>query len=188
MRLRNPRAFVLLLSLLLVLAACGGGGDDGAAPDDGDGDTATTAAGGGTADDGTDDSGDDDDGSGGEFDPNSACIEATQAMSEAMNAYGTGLTGAVTGDLDTAQLEQAAGQLRALAESSPDEIKDDFTIIADELGEFYTALAESGFQVGQTPSPEQLATLTAVMESVDQQAIETAANNVSAWFEDNCEA
>ncbi len=190
MRLHS-RASALSFSLLLVLSACGGGGDDASPPDDGGdattaapaGDAGTTAAPADEATDSTTGGGNDD---GGEFNYSQICLDASQAMSAALNAYGTGLAGAMTGSVDAAQLETAAGQLRAMADAAPDEIKDDLGALATELGKVYAAFAEADYQPGQVPTPEQLATLNAVMESVDQDAVETAGENVSAWFDQNC--
>ena len=73
-----------------------------------------------------------------------------------------------------------------MAEAAPDEIKDDFEVIAAQLGTFYTALAESGYEPRTTPDAEQLAALTALAESFDNETFEEASDNINAWFEANC--
>jgi hypothetical protein len=114
------------------------------------------------------------------------CLDATQAMAAAMSSYTTGLAGAMGGSLDDESLQLAAGQLEAMADAAPDEIKDDLEVIAEELGAFYTALSETGYETGVTPPPEQMAELSALAEVIDQEAFDEASANINAWFEANC--
>lgn len=114
------------------------------------------------------------------------CLEATQAMAAAAGAYGSGLAGVAGGTLDEQSMEQAANQIQAMAAAAPAEIQDDLQVIADELSAFYTALADMGYEPGSVPTEEQLAQLSALMDSIDQSAFETASNNIEAWFNDNC--
>jgi hypothetical protein len=114
------------------------------------------------------------------------CLDATQAMAAAMSSYTTGLAGAMGGSLDDESLQLAAGQLEAMADAAPDEIKDDLEVIAEELGAFYTALSETGYETGVTPTPEQMAELSALAEVIDQEAFDEASANINAWFEANC--
>lgn len=164
-----------LLGLVLVmalLAACGGGG--------GSGDTSTTTAAPAetttTAPNATTTT--DDDGPDG---LSQMCIEASQGMSEAMEAYGQsfGSTGATDFELISEQLD-------AMAEAAPSEVRADFEVLARELGKFYEAMSDFSFTPGQTPTPEQLAAMQAAVESVDQEALEAASANIEAWVEDNC--
>lgn len=128
-----------------------------------------------------------DDDEGGSLDGfSSTCLEATQGMAAAVNAYSTGMAEAFGGSLDDETLQLTADQLEAMAEAAPDEIKDDFAVIAAQLGDFYTALAESGYEPGATPDAEQLAALSALAESFDNEAFEEASDNINAWFEANC--
>lgn len=110
------------------------------------------------------------------------CLESSQAMAEAMERYGQSFGG--TGD--TTDFETIAQQLEAAAEAAPAEIREDFEVLAEELGKFYAAMGDFEFTPGQAPTPEQLAAMQAAIESVDQDALETASTNLEAWFEDNC--
>lgn len=114
------------------------------------------------------------------------CLSATEDMSEAMAAYSEGLAGLMTGSFDPESLEQVAGQLEAAAEAAPDEISDDFAVIADEMGSFYRALAAMDYEPGSMPTEEQAAQLAALAESMDQEALQDASENIAAWYEDNC--
>ncbi len=170
-----------VLLVALVVVSCGGGaGSDDTTPassDDGNVTTTTTT----TPDDGND-------GSVGIDDFSSTCLDAAQGMAAAMGAYTTGMAQAFGGSLDEESLQLSADQLEAMAEAAPDEIKDDLDVIAEQLAAFYTALAESGYEAGTTPDAEQLAELSALAESMDNDAFEEASDNINAWFEENCES
>ncbi|HEY5890305.1 MAG TPA: hypothetical protein VIW94_06365 [Acidimicrobiia bacterium] len=165
---------VLLLSL--VVASCGGAADDETttAPSSDVDVTTTTAA----MPEGEDSEGPD------SF--SSTCLEATQGMAAAMSAYSTGLAQAFGGSFDDESLQMTADQLEAMAEAAPDEIKDDLGVLAAALSAFYTALAETGYEAGSTPNAEQLAQLSALSESIDNEAFEEASDNINDWFDSNC--
>ena len=183
MRYSLVRAIVLVLAL--VVSACGG---DGA--DEGGSTTTTQAEPDATLAeevvDTTEPGDDPGEGTVGGGDFTSVCLDATQGMAAAMNSYTTGLAGAMGGTLDDESLEQAAGQLEAMAAAAPDEIKDDLEVISEELGAFYTALAETGYEPGAAPTPEQMDRLSALSEVIDQDAFDEASDNINAWFEANC--
>ena len=176
-KLAHVRVLAVLL-VAFVAVSCGGegGADDTTttqSSDVADTTTTTTAPGG-----------DDDDGSLDGF--SATCLEATQGMAAAVSAYSSGMTQAFGGSLDDDSLQLAADQLEAMAEAAPDEIKDDFAVIATELGAFYTALVEIGYEPGATPDADQLAELSALAESINTEAFEEASDNINAWFEANC--
>jgi hypothetical protein len=196
----SRRLLVVLFAMLLLVAACGGDDDTGGD----DNDTNTTQADDGGGDEGSDDdssdngddSGSSDNGDdGGSSDNggaglgafNETCLEAVQAVGAAMSQYSTGIAEVFGGTLDQAEFEAAADQLQAMAEAAPAEIQDDLAVIADGLQDFYLALADSGYVAGQTPSPEQIEELSALSESLDSEAFQEAGENITAWFETNCE-
>lgn len=188
---RSMRGRIALLSaaVLLTLAACGGGDGDA---------TETTATAETTAVEETptteapatettqaepaDDNGGDDGSSG----LSATCLEATQAMAAAMSSYSTGVAGVMGGTLDSEELQQVADQLEAMASAAPAEIQADLEVIAEELGAFYTALAETGYTGEGTPTAEQIAQLEGLADAIDQDAFDAASDNVNAWFEANC--
>jgi len=184
------RITVLSAMVLLTLAACGGGGDATettlatATTTPAAAETPTTEAPATESTEATqpDDSGTDD----GVAGLSTVCIEATQAMGAAMSSYSTGVAGAMGGTLDGEELQQVADQLEAMASAAPDEIREDLQVIAEELGAFYTALAETGYTGTGTPTPDQIAQLESLADSIDQERFDTAADNVNAWFESNC--
>ncbi len=170
------------MAVALVIASCGGDAGDvdttTTAPSDDVNVTTTTAA-------PEDDAGDDGD-SGGLEGLSSTCLEATQGIAAAVRAYSTGMAQAFGGSFDDESLQLTADQLEAMAEAAPDEIKDDLNVIAAQLGEFYTALVESGYEPGATPDADQIEALSALAESFDNEAFEEASDNINAWFEANC--
>jgi hypothetical protein len=194
--MRSTVTRVLVVGLLATsLAACGGS-DSGSTTTTAGGGAATTSSAAPvttteavapTTTEGTNGGGGQSDGStDGMSGVSAVCLEATQAMASAASAYGSGLAGAAGGTLDEQSLQQAADQIQAMAAAAPDEIKDDFQIIADGLTQFYSALADMGFQPGSVPTEEQLTQLNQIFDSIDQTAFETASNNIEAWFNDNC--
>lgn len=174
-------ARLVVVSLVSVLAvSCGGdaGSADTTTPSE---DITTTAA---TT---PDDNGSAESGNGGLEGLSSTCLEAAQGMAAAIGAYSSGMAQAFGGSFDDESLQLSAEQLEAMAEAAPDEIKDDLNVIAEQLNAFYTALAESGYEPGTTPDADQIAELSALAESMDNEAFEAASDNINAWFEDNCE-
>lgn len=178
-KLARVRVIVVLL-FAFVLVSCGGegGADDTTTTQSNDvAETTTTTAAPEV----------DDDDEGGSLEGfSSTCLEATQGMAAAVSAYSQGMTQAFGGSLDDDSLQLAADQLDAMAEAAPDEIKDDFAVIAQELGAFYNALVEMGYEPGATPDADQLAELSALAESINTDAFEEAGDNINAWFEENC--
>lgn len=114
------------------------------------------------------------------------CLDATTAMAAAVNSYATGLNGVTSGNLDEEGLQLAADQLEAMAEAAPQEIREDFRVVAKELGNFYEALAEIGIESGQTPTADQIAELSTLAEVIDEEAFNEASDAIDAWFEENC--
>lgn len=170
---------VVVASLVALLAvSCGGGstGEDTTTTQAAEAETTTTSA-----------APEDTEGDTGDLSELSAvCLEATQAMAEAASSYSTGLAEAFTGTLDDEALHAAADQLQAMADAAPDEIKDDFKMIADAMAAFYSAFGEIGYEPGAAPTPEQAAQLAALAETFDNDAFNDASLNIEAWFEDNC--
>jgi hypothetical protein len=177
-----PVRVLVACVVALLVVSCGGesGGEDTTTTQATGVETTTTPA---APEDSEGDTGDA--GSLGDF--STVCLEATQAMAEAASSYSTGLTEAFSGTLDDEALQAAADQLQAMSDAAPDEIKDDFRMIADALAAFYTAFGEIGYQPGATPTPEQAEQLAALAEAFDNDAFDEASQNIEAWFEGNCQ-
>lgn len=182
MTIASRRLFVLLAVLSLLIAACGGGDDtsDGGAADDTV--AATPAA---PSDDG---SATGDGGDGGDGDLSLGFGGECQAAIAAMGAAVSGVGGAFSGQVNE-ELLQSAEELKAMADAAPDEIKGDLQVIAEVISGFYQSVSDAGIDLGsgETPSPEQIEKLAELSAQFDQDAYETATDNVTDWFEANCE-
>jgi len=174
------------------LSACGGDDDDGAdasgSATEEDGGDASGSAG---DDSSADDSGDDASGSVDEGDVADAldpftsegCADAIAAMAAAAAAVPQSMSG--QGDVD---LEKSLEQLDAFVEAAPDEIRDDLQTVYEGYARVMEALQESGFDAssGEIPDADALAALESLGEELDNEEFQTASENVSNWFEQEC--
>ncbi len=180
MTMASRRLPVLLTAVVLVFGACGGDDDaaDGGAPDDTVAATTTAPSDDGSAGGDEGDAGDLALGFGGE------CQEALAAMGAAVSGVGGAFSGQVNEDL-----LQSAEELKAMADAAPDEIRGDLQVIAEVISGFYQSVSDAGIDLGsgETPSPEQIEQLAELSAQFDQEAYQTATDNVTEWFEANCE-
>jgi hypothetical protein len=169
-------ALAAIAVLLLAAAACGSGDDESAADtqaaaasttDDG---AATTAAADTTSDDGSDDTP--------SFEGSKDCVELAQLGAKVSEALGG--TGADT--------EKTKEFLDEFADKAPDEISDDFQVIADAYSKIADAIADANVKPGETPDPEALAKLQSVATELDQTKLAEANTNITAWVSENCGA
>jgi hypothetical protein len=180
----KPRALkvLALLLTLAVIAAC--------SPSEGEEDGAQTTIGSSGTTVGESQTPDDtqapDEQDPDDFDFTGECLGAAQAMAAAINSYAMSFAGTTGGGFDADEAEQVAGQLQAMADAAPDEIKADLEVIGEALSDYFAAIAEIGLQPGGVPTEQQIQELTALQETFDQEAFDQASNNVQAWFDANC--
>ena len=162
---------VAVLGLALVGAGCGG--DDEAAADTETVITEPTDTDGTTTDETTtDETTDDDDFSGLASED---CVElatASAGLGQAFAAPGS--------DLESSEAFQE------LADRVPDEIRDDYQVLADAYSTYVEAIADLDLDIGETPSAETLQALQQALASIDQQAVTEASESIAAWAEENC--
>jgi hypothetical protein len=108
------------------------------------------------------------------------CAEALEAFASAQAAHGAALAG---GNMDFAEVER---ELQALTDAAPSEIRPAFQAYTDELGGYLRELDAIGLDPGDTPTPEQLQRLSALAESLDQDALQEAAEEIAEFFEERC--
>jgi hypothetical protein len=183
--MRGKALLILLLALVLgVAAACGGDDDESS-------DAAEPAAvaaepadeGDASADDSADeepaaeeDSGDD----AAALDNIDAeqCAEALGAQSDLANVFSSGTP-------DSGDFEKAADALDEIAENAPDEIKDDFEVLAGFMREYVEVVGDIDV-TSETPDPEDIQKLQEFAESIDQARLTEAGENIQAWAAENC--
>lgn len=85
-----------------------------------------------------------------------------------------------------ANLEDASKAFNEIADQVPDEIKDDYQVIAENFAKIADALKGVDLQSGQTPSPEVLAKLQEVSASMDSAEVQQASQNIEAWVTKHC--
>ena len=128
--------------------------------------TETEASDDGTATDATEDDGE----LGGE------CAELAGLGSKLQGAFGSG-----SGDIDS-----VSEVFDELAERVPEEIRDDYQVLADNFKEFAEALEGVDLSSGATPDAETLAKLQEAATSMDQPEVQQASQNIEAWVKANC--
>lgn len=168
------RVMVLLIAILaLVAAGCGGDSNESA------GDAETTVATVETTDDDTmtdDSAAATDDDADDTVELSGKCAE----FADISTRIGESLSG------DTANLDEAADLFDEIADEVPDEIREDYQVIADNFSKIAEALEGVDLTSGETPSPEALAKLQEVTASMDSAEVQQASENIQAWVEENC--
>jgi ABC-type transporter Mla subunit MlaD len=168
--------------LMLAGAGCGGGSNDAA--NETGGETAiteestptdTSASTDEVSTDGTTDTVDSVGGLSGE------CTDLVQAS----QAFGAAVASSLgSGD---SELGDTADLYRAFADSAPDELKDAFETLADLMAGYATALADLDLQSGETPSPEQIAKLAKISQSLSTTEAQEASQTIATWTKENCD-
>ena len=173
------RAMTIAIALVLALAGFGcGGGDDTAS----DTDTVVTE----TTDDTTTDTTDtdetttdetdetDDDGSFATED----CTELATATAAFSQAFSTSTFGEDVDD--TSEI------FDEFAEGAPEEIRDDIRVLAEAYAEYAEVLEDADIEPGEVPDARAIAALQAALARIDQEGVNEASANVSAWATANC--
>jgi hypothetical protein len=161
--------------LALAGAACGGGDEESA----GDTDTVTLET---TTDETTTEETDTDetetDETVGDSLASEDCQELINASASLSRAFGS--AGAES------DLEDVSTFFDEFAEEAPDEIREDFQVLADAYEAYAEAIEGIDLQSGQTPDPEALQQLQEALTSIDQEEVTAASERISAWANDNC--
>ena len=105
------------------------------------------------------------------------CQELANLSTELSSAFGG------TPDSDT---EEYGEFLQAFADRAPEEVRDDFQVIADFYDEWLEVIRETDFESGETPTAEQIQKFTEIAQSIDQAKLTAASANISAWVTSNC--
>ena len=110
-----------------------------------------------------------------------ASSENCQEFVQFASAVATALSG--TGDTD---LQAAADALQKYADEAPEEIQDDFQVLADAYSKLAEAFEGVDMSSTEAPSPEVLARISKVSSEIDTAKLTAASANISAWTTENC--
>jgi hypothetical protein len=83
-------------------------------------------------------------------------------------------------------LGTVANEYQAFAKTVPSEIRSDVQTIADAVTKYANALQGVHLTAGQTPSAADLLKIQAALKSINQQKLQAAEQNISAWTKKNC--
>lgn len=83
-------------------------------------------------------------------------------------------------------MKREADALKTLADAAPDAIKGDLKTFADAFASFAKAYADSGFKQGKTPTPAQIAKLTAASQKLSTPKVAAATAHLEAWGRTHC--
>ena len=103
---------------------------------------------------------------------------------ESRTAISTKLAQSLSGQ--DANMEDAAKAFADIADQVPDEIKDDYEVIAENFSKIADALKDVDLTSGQTPSPEALAKLQELSASMDSAEVRQASQHIEAWVQEHC--
>lgn len=183
--------FAVILALMLAAAACSSSDDSGNDADEvaAPATTAEEGNGGGNGD-GVADEGDDSDeepeddtdvdlGDLGVL-SDSECLQTARIVAAAFSG-GVGQLG---------EPDEFLSAFDDLAAAAPSDIADDLNYIFDSLTELYDVLEDAGVDFNDPNTftdPEVAQALVEAGEALDNEAFDSAAENVEAWFNENCE-
>jgi len=164
-------AALLLAAFALLAAGCGGDDSDSSASGD---DAAVVET---EATDAADDLTTEDDGA---ADDGTAPLAGECANFAGLSAK---LSSAFAG---TNGIDSAAEVFDEIADQVPDEIRDDYEVLADNFQELADALKGIDLSAGETPSPEALAKLQELSKSMDSAEVQQASQHIEAWVQKHC--
>jgi hypothetical protein len=168
--MRRLTTAVVLVTFALAGAGCGGGDEASGTTDATVTETTTdeTTTDGTTTDETTTDI------SGGLA--SGECAELVNAQAELAQAFAAA---GATGDFGGAS--EFFDRFDA-----PEEIREDFQVVADAYAEYIAALEDIGLEAGQTPTAGQLLQLQQALAAIDQPAVAAASERISTWSNQNC--
>ena len=110
------------------------------------------------------------------FELGGECLKFADLGTKLQSAFGSG-----SGDID-----DVSDVFDELADRVPEEIRDDYQVLADNFKEFAEALEGVDLSSGATPDAETLAKLQQAASSMDQPEVRQASENIEAWVSENC--
>ena len=117
-----------------------------------------------------------------------AVLSSNDCLSAA-SALGSAFSGGFTTE-GTFNANEIGDVFDRMSEVAPSEIKDDLATIADALGEFFSILEDENIDLSDPTTladPDVQDAFERAGEKMETSGFEEAGDNVSQWFEDECE-
>ena len=93
---------------------------------------------------------------------------------------------AMTGAANSKDVEEQVRLFEDFADQTPEDVRDDFQVLAEEYSKIAQALSDANFQSGEQPDPEAVQKFQEAMQSVDQKRLDEATTNIEQWMKENC--
>lgn len=112
------------------------------------------------------------------------CADALEAMTGAAG----GMTNAMSGEVDS--LEDAVEAMEDYADDAPEEIRDDFRLMASAYADVVEVLVDGEIDLsgGDVPDQETIAALEEATSALDDEELSAAAERIQEYFQEECEA
>ncbi len=110
----------------------------------------------------------------------SECADLAKA-GEKFGAAIAASSGGAGGDL-----QQTAKAFNEFVKAAPDELKQDFAVLADAVSQYANALKGVNLKAGETPSAAQIAKLLVIGKSLSTGKAQKASADIAAWGQKHC--
>jgi hypothetical protein len=162
----KPAAGFLLVVLAVAAAGCGGGSKKGT--------TAAADTSSATSTESSTESSGETSTSGASGKPKS-CAELNALASKVSASFQ---------NTNEKNIEDNAKKLKEFADQTPDEIRPDFELLADDVQ--MVADAMQGVKTGQQSTPEEAQKIQKALASIDQKKLQLALQHITTWSTKNC--
>jgi hypothetical protein len=107
-------------------------------------------------------------------------------LAAAGQKFGAAIASSANGG--NSDLQVTADAFKEFVAQAPDELKDDFQVLAKVITVYAAALKDIDFKAGSTPTPAQIAKLTKLGQSLNSADVQKASAAISAWSKSHCGA
>jgi hypothetical protein len=107
-------------------------------------------------------------------------------LAEAGQKFGAAIASSASGG--NGDLAVTANAFKEFAAQAPDELKDDFEVLAHVFVVYAAALKGIDLKAGSTPTAAQIAKLTKLGQSFNSAEVQKASTDIAAWGKAHCGA
>jgi hypothetical protein len=107
-------------------------------------------------------------------------------LAEAGQKFGAAISSSANGG--NSDLQVTADAFKEFVAQAPDELKDDFQVLAKVIAVYAAALKDIDLKAGSTPTPAQIAKLTKLGQSLNSADVQKASTAIAAWSQEHCGA